>query len=262
MAESWTFSKDCRELTFKLRRDVKWHDGQAFTAADVVFTYHDHDQSEDPGALQGRLPGREGRRGARIPYTVRVTYGTPVRARARRPGATTCCPGIALEPYVASGQAPGVAPEPASDRHRSVPFPGVADGGEGRAPSPIPTYYGGPPVHRPRGVPGDSEPGHDLSRAEGEGGGLRPHPHRLPVHAPDRLSRRSARPITSSGIPSGVLHVPRLQPEGPALRRSPGARAFAHAINKQRADRRRRARAGPRGRTGRSARGRGPTPTT
>ena len=39
MAESWAFSKDCLELTFKLRRDVKWQDGQPFTAADVLFTY-------------------------------------------------------------------------------------------------------------------------------------------------------------------------------------------------------------------------------
>src|SRR5262249_36862637 len=39
MAESWTFSKDCLDLTFKLRRDVKWHDGRPFTADDVIFTY-------------------------------------------------------------------------------------------------------------------------------------------------------------------------------------------------------------------------------
>src|SRR5438093_10106374 len=39
IAESWTFSKDCLELTFKLRRDVKWHDGRGLTADDVLFTY-------------------------------------------------------------------------------------------------------------------------------------------------------------------------------------------------------------------------------
>ena len=39
LAESWTYSRDCLELTFKLRRDVKWHDGRPFTADDVVFTY-------------------------------------------------------------------------------------------------------------------------------------------------------------------------------------------------------------------------------
>src|SRR5262249_10441034 len=38
MAESWTFSKDCLELTFKLRRDVKWQDGQPVTAAARLLT--------------------------------------------------------------------------------------------------------------------------------------------------------------------------------------------------------------------------------
>ena len=32
-------SQDGLTYTFKLRTDVKWHDGQAFTAKDVVFTY-------------------------------------------------------------------------------------------------------------------------------------------------------------------------------------------------------------------------------
>jgi peptide/nickel transport system substrate-binding protein len=39
LAESWTSSEDGKVWTFKLREDVKWHDGEAFTAADVAFTY-------------------------------------------------------------------------------------------------------------------------------------------------------------------------------------------------------------------------------
>src|SRR5258708_24780128 len=39
MAESWTYSPNCLDPTFKLRRDVKWHDDYPFTADDVVFTY-------------------------------------------------------------------------------------------------------------------------------------------------------------------------------------------------------------------------------
>lgn len=35
LAESWTVSPDHRVYTFKLRRGVKWHDGQPFTSADV-----------------------------------------------------------------------------------------------------------------------------------------------------------------------------------------------------------------------------------
>jgi peptide/nickel transport system substrate-binding protein len=39
LARSWTISKDGKTLTFQLRDDVTWHDGVAFTAADVALTY-------------------------------------------------------------------------------------------------------------------------------------------------------------------------------------------------------------------------------
>lgn len=39
LAESWSVSEDGKTYTFNLRDDVVWHDGQPFTAADVVFTY-------------------------------------------------------------------------------------------------------------------------------------------------------------------------------------------------------------------------------
>ncbi|MGE0525237.1 MAG: ABC transporter substrate-binding protein, partial [Variibacter sp.] len=35
LAESWTISDDKLTYTFKLRHDVKWHDGKPFTAEDV-----------------------------------------------------------------------------------------------------------------------------------------------------------------------------------------------------------------------------------
>src|SRR5262249_24778090 len=37
--ESWSFSPDQKTVTYKLRKDVKWHDGTPFTAKDVEFTY-------------------------------------------------------------------------------------------------------------------------------------------------------------------------------------------------------------------------------
>ena len=38
LAQSYEFSSDAKTVTFHLRTDVKWSDGQAFTADDVVFT--------------------------------------------------------------------------------------------------------------------------------------------------------------------------------------------------------------------------------
>ncbi|MFA4844273.1 MAG: peptide-binding protein [Candidatus Margulisiibacteriota bacterium] len=40
LAASWQVSRDGRTWTFKLRRDVLWHDGVPFTADDVVFTFN------------------------------------------------------------------------------------------------------------------------------------------------------------------------------------------------------------------------------
>ena len=38
LAETWEYDKEHYTYTFHLRKDVKWHDGQPFTASDVVFT--------------------------------------------------------------------------------------------------------------------------------------------------------------------------------------------------------------------------------
>src|SRR6266851_1963356 len=39
LATSWSWSEDGTELSFKLRQDVKWHDGKPFTSADVRCTW-------------------------------------------------------------------------------------------------------------------------------------------------------------------------------------------------------------------------------
>jgi peptide/nickel transport system substrate-binding protein len=40
LAESWTVEPDQKTWTFKLRRGLRWSDGQPLTAADVVFTWN------------------------------------------------------------------------------------------------------------------------------------------------------------------------------------------------------------------------------
>lgn len=39
LAESWKWSDDGKQISFKLRPGVKWHDGKPFTSADVVCTF-------------------------------------------------------------------------------------------------------------------------------------------------------------------------------------------------------------------------------
>lgn len=40
LAKEWEMSKSGKVYTFHLRKGVKWHDGEPFTAEDVVFTFH------------------------------------------------------------------------------------------------------------------------------------------------------------------------------------------------------------------------------
>jgi len=102
MAESWTFSPDCLQLTFKLRRDVKWHDGHPFTADDVLFTYRTMINPKTPAPFkEGYLTVEDAE--ALDLYTVRVTYAKPF-ARALDTWSDYALPKHLLERYAAEGK--------------------------------------------------------------------------------------------------------------------------------------------------------------
>ena len=50
LAESWTRSEDGLTWIFLLRQDVRWHDGEPFTAHDVEFTFNDIIYNQDINA--------------------------------------------------------------------------------------------------------------------------------------------------------------------------------------------------------------------
>jgi peptide/nickel transport system substrate-binding protein len=102
MAEAWEVSKDCLTLTFKLRRDVKWHDGRPFTAEDVLFTYQATMHPKTPAPYRDEFELVE-RVEAPDPYTVRVTYKRPY-AKAVQSWGTYMLPKHRLEAYVEDGK--------------------------------------------------------------------------------------------------------------------------------------------------------------
>ena len=55
LAESWDISDDGTVYTFHLRKDVKWHDGEPFTADDVVFTLTSLAHPDYVGGNEGRV---------------------------------------------------------------------------------------------------------------------------------------------------------------------------------------------------------------
>ena len=102
MAESWTFAPDCLSLDFTLRRDVKWHDGHPFTAADVVFTWQTLIHPKTPAPFKEKFLQIKAVE-ALDPYTVRVTYPQPY-GRALETWNEYILPKHLLEPYVADGK--------------------------------------------------------------------------------------------------------------------------------------------------------------
>ncbi len=90
LAESWTWSADGKEITFNLRKGVRWSDGEPFTVDDILFTWNDVAMSDAIISPQvtGRKPQFEATgyhyRAGGVPvfskvddYTLRVTFKNP-----------------------------------------------------------------------------------------------------------------------------------------------------------------------------------------
>ncbi|TRZ76911.1 MAG: ABC transporter substrate-binding protein [Deltaproteobacteria bacterium] len=72
LAESWTISPDYRTYKFKLRKGVKFHNGDEMTAEDVVFTFNRY-KGGPASMLRGRIEKLE----AESPYLFSVTFKAP-----------------------------------------------------------------------------------------------------------------------------------------------------------------------------------------
>src|SRR5262245_38269865 len=101
LAKSWTFTKDCLTLDFKLREDVKWHDGKPFTADDVVFTYEATMDPKMPSSYKADFQDVE-KVEKTGPYALRVIYKKPY-AKALVSWGVTMLPKHLLEKYVKAG---------------------------------------------------------------------------------------------------------------------------------------------------------------
>ncbi|MCX7857041.1 MAG: peptide-binding protein [Deltaproteobacteria bacterium] len=53
LAEKWIISPDNLQITFHLKKNVKWHDGKPFTAKDVYYTYKVITDPKTPTAYSG-----------------------------------------------------------------------------------------------------------------------------------------------------------------------------------------------------------------
>ena len=76
LAESWQVSADQKTITFKLKPNLKWADGQPLTSADVLWTWHAviDDKTGSPYASDYQLVKKAE---TPDPLTFRITYEQP-----------------------------------------------------------------------------------------------------------------------------------------------------------------------------------------
>jgi len=76
LAKSWEVSPDGLEITFHLRRGVKWHDGHEFTSRDVLYTYRVTIDPKTPTAYAEDFKQVQSAQ-ALDSHTFRVRYAKP-----------------------------------------------------------------------------------------------------------------------------------------------------------------------------------------
>ena len=77
LAEDWEMSEDGKRWTFALRSDVRWHDGQSFTADDVAFTFSYVQKNEAEIVWSGEMAKVQDVQ-AIDQHTVRFTLADPI----------------------------------------------------------------------------------------------------------------------------------------------------------------------------------------
>jgi peptide/nickel transport system substrate-binding protein len=102
LAESWNLSPDCLDLTFKLRKNVRWHDGRPFTADDVVFTHQLMVHPKTPSPYKDDFEHVQSVQ-AVDPHTVHVRYKRPFASAVMSWG-QTMLPRHLLEKYMLEGK--------------------------------------------------------------------------------------------------------------------------------------------------------------
>jgi peptide/nickel transport system substrate-binding protein len=76
LAQRWEHSPDCREWTFHLRQDVRWHDGVPVTAEDIKFSM---ELLSHPDVLRSDY-WLDAKITARDDYTLAITFSKPTDA--------------------------------------------------------------------------------------------------------------------------------------------------------------------------------------
>jgi len=104
LAERWEYNADGTVCTFHLRHDVRWHDGQPFTAADVVFTFAVIFDERVPNSIKYSLTvdGQPIRVEAVDDYTVRMVLPHPFAPLLNSIG-VGILPKHILEPFLKDG---------------------------------------------------------------------------------------------------------------------------------------------------------------